>query len=274
MRIFGIDVSEWQGNFDFEAARAEGVRFAVIRGAYHTYIDSKFEQNYSRARRQGLDIGAYQYSKAVNAQQAAEEAEFLCERVLKGKRFELPIYIDIEDEVQRALGREEVTEIIKTWCDYMQNKNYFAGVYSSLSFFETHTNDEELRAYTHWVAQWERECTYTPRGVLGMWQFGGSVNEIRSTQVAGVTCDQDYMLMDFPEIIKRTGKNGYTAEEECRGEHGDRPGLVTYTVKRGDTLTEIADRFGTTVSRIIDDNKKEYPEITADYIRAGWHLKV
>lgn len=33
MRIFGIDVSEWQGNFDFEAARAEGVRFAVIRGA-------------------------------------------------------------------------------------------------------------------------------------------------------------------------------------------------------------------------------------------------
>ena len=91
MRIFGIDVSEWQGNFDFEAARAEGVRFAVIRGAYHTYIDSKFEQNYSRARRQGLDVGVYQYTKAVNAQQAAEEAEFLCERVLKGKRFELPI---------------------------------------------------------------------------------------------------------------------------------------------------------------------------------------
>ena len=43
-----------------------------------------------------------------------------------------------------------------------------------------------------------------------MWQFGGETNPIRSNKVAGVVCDQDYMLIDYSYVIKNKGFNGYT----------------------------------------------------------------
>ena len=41
--------------------------------------------------------------------------------------------------------------------------------------------------------------------------YGGETNMICSNKVAGQTCDQDYMLVDYPTLIKRDGKNGFTA---------------------------------------------------------------
>ena len=45
MKEFGIDISRWQGDFDFQKAVAEGVKFAVIKGGGGDdglYVDSKF----------------------------------------------------------------------------------------------------------------------------------------------------------------------------------------------------------------------------------------
>ena len=39
---FGIDVPKWQGNFDFAKAKSEGLKFAILRGAYSTSKDVKF----------------------------------------------------------------------------------------------------------------------------------------------------------------------------------------------------------------------------------------
>ena len=49
-----------------------------------------------------------------------------------------------------------------------------------------------------------------------MWQFGGETNAIRTNKVAGVVCDQNYMLVDYPSKIKAAGLNGFkkTATEE------------------------------------------------------------
>ena len=49
MQQFGIDISKWQGNFDFNSAVNEGVTFAIIKGGGGDdglYTDSKFKRNY------------------------------------------------------------------------------------------------------------------------------------------------------------------------------------------------------------------------------------
>lgn len=210
---FGIDVSKHQGNFDFNAAKKEGVEFVILRGAMSKSKDIKFEDNYKAAKSLALPVGVYQYSKATTVEEAKSEAEFLYNEVLKGKQFELPVYFDIEDNVHKKLGKQLLTNIVKTWCDYLESKGYFVGVYSYKAFFDENLYDDELQRYSHWVAQWNNELTYSGLSV-GMWQFGGETNKIRSNKVAGVVCDQNYMFVDFPEIIKKGGFNGFEKAAE------------------------------------------------------------
>ncbi len=208
MPDFGIDVSKWQGDFNFRLAKTEGVKFVILRGAYAATKDVKFDSYYTSCKALGLPVGVYQYSMATTTTAARKEAEFLYNNVLKGRKFELPIYIDVEDKVQLALGKTALTNIVKTWCEYLEKKDYFVGIYASKWTFQGELDDGALSGYAHWIAQWARQCTYT--GDFGMWQFGGETNPIRTTQVSGQTVDQNYMYTDYPSIIKKAGLNGYS----------------------------------------------------------------
>ena len=211
MKQFGIDVSAWQDDFNFQKAINEGVKFAVIRGGGGDdgyYTDSKFLRNYSECKKLKLPVGVYWFSRALTTAQAKAEAEYFYNNVLKGRQFELPVYIDVENKRQLAVGKRLLTDIIKTWCNTLSAKGYYVGIYSSLSTFNDCMYDDELTSYAHWVAQWAKSCRYT-QSCMGMWQFGGETNPIRSNKVAGKVCDQDYMTVDYPTLIKNAGKNGY-----------------------------------------------------------------
>ena len=211
MTKFGIDVSKWQGNFNFSKAISEGVEFAILRGAYSTSKDVKFEQYYNTCKKLNLPVGVYQYSMAKTVADAKKEAEFLYNNVLKGKKFEYPIYIDIEDKVQLALSKTLLTDIAVAWCEYLSKKGYFVGIYAGKYTFSGNLDDSRLKAYTHWVPMWGKTCTYEDKSVLGMWQFGGETNVIRKNTIAGVVCDQNYAYVDFPAVIRAKGLNGYTS---------------------------------------------------------------
>ena len=304
-KLFGIDVSFWQGNFDFKKAKAEGVKFVILRGAYARSKDTKFESYYKACKALNLPVGVYHYSMAKSVSEARTEANFLINNVLKGKQFEYPIYMDVEDKVQRALGKDLLTDIVITFCDTLEKAGYYVGIYSSASFFRTYMHESKLERFDKWIAQWTKSCTY--KGEYGMWQFGGETNKIRTNKVAGVTCDQDYALKDYPTIIKGLGVNGYNkntnvkpttkpitkpttkpsktvkelAQEVIDGKWGngeDRKTKLTkagydyksvqakvnkllktkkeviYTVKKGDTLTYIANKFGTSVDALVKKN--------------------
>lgn len=214
MKRFGIDVSKWQGNFNFDKAKDEGVEFAILRGAYAKTKDVKFEQYYQDCKTLDIPVGVYQYSMARSVAEAQQEAEFLYTYVLKGKKFEYPIYIDIEDKTQLALSREALTDIAVAWCEYLEAKKYFVGIYAGKYTFRDQMNDARLKGYSHWVPIWGKECTYEDKSVLGMWQFGGETNVLRSNRVAGVVCDQNFAYVDFPAAIKAGGLNGYTKAAE------------------------------------------------------------
>lgn len=209
---FGIDISKWQGNFDMARAKSEGVKFVIIKGGGSDnglYKDARFEENYEKAKRQSLQTGCYWFSRATSVDGAKEEAEFFYKHILKGKQFELPVYIDIEHKDTFAKGKRVTTDIIKTWCSYLWSLGYFAGVYSSTYWFADSMHDEELQNYAHWVAQWSENPTYKYPAVMGMWQFGGETNKRRPNKVAGVVCDQNYLYTDYYPVIKRMNLNGF-----------------------------------------------------------------
>ncbi len=202
MKEYGIDVSKWQGNFDFKKAASEGVKYAIVKGGggdCGLYVDPKFSQNYTNAKAAGLPVGTYWFSKALTVEDALREADYFYNNCLKGKKFDLPVYMDVEVEAQLNLGQRLLTDIVKAWCERIKAKGYCVGIYSSLAFFNNLMYDNELQDYTHWVACWGNSCNYKYKNTYGMWQYGLG-------RVAGVDCDVDYMLMDLKALVKNGGK--------------------------------------------------------------------
>lgn len=199
-KTYGIDISKWQKGMDLAKAKNEGVKFVIIRGMYGNEKDTSFDTHYKNAKAAGLKVGAYQYTRAVNAAQAREEAKLFISKCLKGKQFEYPIYIDVEDNTLQKLSKNQVDAIITAWCDEMEKAGYFAGFYCNDNWFKNEMNGAELmKKYTYWNANWNTITTKYP-----MQQFSGGTKK-----VAGMNCDQDYCYIDFPLIIVNGGFNGY-----------------------------------------------------------------
>lgn len=213
MKKFGIDVSRWQGDFDFNKAKEEGVTFVIIKcgGADGgLYKDPMFEKNYKNAAAAGLEIGTYFFGNASNVSEAIEEAKFT-DTLLKNKKFSYPVFYDVESEKMGALKKESLTKVVKTFCNYMESTGYWCGFYTNYDWYLSHLNGPELaERYSFWFAFWGNEMIDIPN--VQMWQFGASVNVIRSNIVAGVICDQNYCFVDYPKLIKEKGKNGYKAK--------------------------------------------------------------
>lgn len=211
---FGIDVSHWQGDFNFARAKSnEGVEFAILKaggGDAGLYKDSKFEANYEKCEDCGLPKGAYFYGNAKSVAEAKKEAEYFIS-ILSGKKYEYPVFYDVEGRMITDNDRATLTEIVKAFCSTMEAAGYWVGIYSSESFFNSEMNDGELTRYSHWVARWGKSKPAPFSGAeTQMWQFGGETNLIRSNKINGQTCDQDYCYVDYPAKIKAAGLNGYS----------------------------------------------------------------
>lgn len=211
MQWFGIDVSRWQGDFNFKQAMAEGVQFAILKaggGDDGLYKDSQFENNYKKCKTLGLPIGAYFFGAATSVERAKEEADYFLS-LLKGKKFEMPVYYDVEGNMLN-LNTNLLTDICLTFMDRVESAGWFTGIYGNPYSFNTKIDDERIMHFCHWVAYWATSLPKLNSGMsVGIWQFGGETNKIRTNKVAGVTCDQNYCYVDYPSAIKDLGLNGY-----------------------------------------------------------------
>lgn len=215
-KIFGVDISSYQKGINLSQAKNEGVRFAILRAGFTGWgtgvskqKDSQFETFYSQCKSLGIPVGAYWYSCANTYDKGRAEAEYMYNYCLKGKQFEYPIYIDVEDtHHQSPAGKGAITEAIKGFCEYLEAKGYYVGIYANSNWFRNYIDANATARYDKWVANWGGAKPSTP--TAGLWQFGGDTNKIRSNKVAGYTVDQNYAYYDFPTIMKNKGLNGYS----------------------------------------------------------------
>lgn len=210
--IHGIDVSQWQGDIDFKKIKADGIDFVIIRagiGRYSYQKDPYFEANYKNAKAAGLKVGAYWYSYAMNANEARLEA-VACTECIKDKQFEYPIFFDLEEPKQFALGRNVCDSLVTTFCTALEEAGYFAGLYISRSPLQNYISSAVANKYALWVAEYGGKLNW--EGNYGLWQNSSTwkVNGI----VGNV--DHDYSYIDYPAIIKRLGLNGYNKAEPTK----------------------------------------------------------
>ncbi len=219
-KVFGIDISVYQKGMSLSRAKNEGVEFAILRAGYTGYgngvskaKDTEFETHYKNAKNNGLGVGAYWFSRATTYENGKAEAKYMYENCLKGKQFEYPIYIDVEDTYyQSKAGKTAITNGIKGFCEYLEGKGYYVGVYANSSWFKNYIDASIPSKYDCWVANWGTTNPSTPSH--GLWQFGGETNKIRTNKIAGMVCDQNYAYKDYASIMKNSGLNGFTATKE------------------------------------------------------------
>jgi len=211
---FGIDVSHWQGDFDFaKAVKNDKVEFAILKiggSDAGRYKDRKFDANYKKCKDINLPVGAYYFGHDMTVEAAKESAQHFIS-LLKNKQFEYPVYYDVEGDMITKLDKATLTDIVIAFCDEVEKAGYYIGVYSSASFFNSEMDDKRLSRFCHWAAAWSAKPSLTSGNPIQMWQFGGSRNCIRSTKINGQTVDQNFCYVDYPTIIKKVGLNGYKA---------------------------------------------------------------
>lgn len=238
-KIFGIDISKYQKGMNLTTAKNEGVRFAILRAGYTGYgngvskaKDTEFETFYKNAKNNGLGVGAYWFSRATTYENGKAEAKYMYENCLKGKQFEYPIYIDVEDTYyQSKASKTAVTNAIKGFCEYLEEKGCYVGIYANVDWFKNRIDTGSLNNYDKWVASWSKTKPSYPEG--GMWQFGGETNKIRSNKIAGYVCDQNYAYKDYPSIMKKCGLNGFTAtKEESKANTSTKPKKSVETIAK------------------------------------------
>lgn len=201
--IKGIDVSEYQKNINWEKVKAAGIDFVIIRAGIATRKDSLFESHYTGASAAGLHVGAYWFSKAINVAQAEQEAQQFLDTI-SGKVFHYPIYLDFEYQAALNTGKSNCSAMVRAFCNVLESKNYWAGLYISRSHLGTHIEDDIKSRYSLWIADWTGSLKYT--GQVGIWQSSetGRVNGISGN------VDTDVSYVDYPEVVPAAGKNGFT----------------------------------------------------------------
>ena len=120
MAIKGVDVSEMNGSVDFQALKAAGIQFVLIRCGYGSDYpfqdDACFAENVRKADTAGMPWGAYLYSYAKNADMAKSEAAHTL-RVLNGRKPAYGVWYDVEDSQQAGC---DLAVICDTYCRAME----------------------------------------------------------------------------------------------------------------------------------------------------------
>ena len=197
-----IDVSCWNSGVDYDAVKASGIDSVIIRAGYGREVDQKdsqFENHYAGARAAGMNIGVYWYSYADSVQDAITEAE-VCLECIKGKSFNLPIYFDMEENWQTALGRATLTTMAEAFCQTIEEAGYRAGVYSNVNWFTNFLDYNRLAAeYSIWLAQWgSSSYAYD----CDIWQYADDGS------VPGIDGNVDINRVINEDIINDSGGGG------------------------------------------------------------------
>ena len=189
---FGIDVSAYQGDIDWDAVRSDGVEFAILRIGVRGYgeegnikLDEKFFDNYEKAHKAGLDVGVYFFSQAISPEEAQEEAKFVLEQ-LDGRKLEYPVVFDWEpatvtdpEDVPRTEDVMPGTLTLSaiSFCETIRDAGYDSMIYLGKKLAYLKYDLRQLGDYPVWLALYSTDLTYICD--FDMWQYGyGEVDGI------------------------------------------------------------------------------------------------
>lgn len=196
------DVSRWQGRIDWDtlyhSGRIDGVMLRVLGSKNgKPYSDPQFERNYAACARLGLPVGGYYYTCAVTQRQMEEELAAL-KTALRGKTFQLPLAIDVEDPRLRSLAPAKLSALVAQAAGRIEAWNLYAMVYTYTNFADTALAAQPLAPYDLWLADYRGK---RPARRHGMWQY---TSQGKLPGISGPV-DLSHAYQDYPAVLKAAG---------------------------------------------------------------------
>lgn len=286
-----IDVSVHQGEIDWKKVKASGVRGAVIRAGYGKgNIDQKFTANIEGAINAEIEfIGVYWFSYAYTSEMALNEAIYCNETIEKFKDvLNLGVFYDWEyDSMNYArkngafLTRDKITEMNVIFCEEITKLGYTAGYYLNYDYSRNYIDTAKLQDFRKWFAWynptleekncflWQTSSNGRVEGIAGAVDVNELIGETSQNSSSSATPkpEKKNNTEIAKEVIEGKWGNGYSRKNRLTKAGYDYEAVQAivnqmlntaiseiYIVKAGDTLSEIAERYGTTVSALAAKN--------------------
>lgn len=226
-KSFGIDVSAHQGRINWAAVKAAGVDFAMIRCGFRGYgtgaicEDAYFKTNVAGATANGIKVGIYFYSAAINEDEAVQEAVWVISKI-KTYRITYPVVYDFEDYQRHRCANvdgAQATRNAHTFLNLVRQAGYDPMMYANKSDLTSRISRSAFSGYKMWLAHYTSQTDYS--GSYNMWQYTskGAVSGINGyvdMNIAyfsyGTTAAPKH-THDFNEVVKNSEKPATCTQE-------------------------------------------------------------
>ena len=256
----GIDISEFQGEIDFEEVRRSGIEAVYIRVGAGEYTDEYFAENYERAKAAGLKIGFYHYVTARSVEEGRRQARFFAS-LAAGREPDMRLAMDFE--YFGSLSVSQINAISEAYLDELTAlTKREAVIYSDLSNARNIFSRALAEKYPLWAAQYGAD----EPSANGKWREWVGFQYTDEGRVGGIYGNVDRNI--FTEGIFLS--DSWRIDGEKQTSVRARTRTLTVYVRAGDTLWAIAREYGTTVEAIARENRIVDP----NRIFAGERLRI
>lgn len=256
----GIDISEFQGEIDFEEVRRSGIEAVYIRVGAGEYTDEYFAENYERAKAAGLKIGFYHYVTARSVEEGRRQARFFAS-LAAGREPDMRLAMDFE--YFGSLSVSQINAISEAYLDELTAlTRREAVIYSDLSNARNIFSRALAEKYPLWAAQYGAD----EPSANGKWREWVGFQYTDEGRVGGIYGNVDRNIFTEGIFLSDSGR----IDGEKRTTVRARTRTLTVYVRAGDTLWAIAREYGTTVEAIARENRIADP----NRIFAGERLRI
>lgn len=256
----GIDISEFQGEIDFEEVRRSGIEAVYIRVGSGEYTDEYFAENYERAKAAGLKIGFYHYVTARSVDEGRRQARFFAS-LAAGREPDMRLAMDFE--YFGSLSVSQINAISEAYLDELTAlTRREAVIYSDLSNARNIFSRALAEKYPLWAAQYGAD----EPSANGKWREWVGFQYTDEGRVGGIYGNVDRNIFTEGIFLSDSGR----IDGEKRTTVRARTRTLTVYVRAGDTLWAIAREYGTTVEAIARENRIADP----NRIFAGERLRI
>ncbi len=259
-QYLGIDISEFQGEIDFEEVRRSGIEAVYIRVGAGEYTDEYFAENYERAKAAGLKIGFYHYVTARSVDEGRRQARFFAS-LAAGREPDMRLAMDFE--YFGSLSVSQINAISEAYLDELTAlTRREAVIYSDLSNARNIFSRALAEKYPLWAAQYGAD----EPSANGKWREWVGFQYTDEGRVGGIYGNVDRNIFTEGIFLSDSGR----IDGEKRTTVRARTRTLTVYVRAGDTLWAIAREYGTTVEAIARENRIVDP----NRIFAGERLRI
>ena len=171
--VYGVDVSYYQGTINWTKVAA-AKDFAIARVSDGSYLDTKFDQNWSGMKAAGIIRGAYQFFEP--GEDPTTQANIMISKMVGFGPGDLPPMLDME--VTGGQSPATITAKIHTWANKIKAATGRTPlIYTGKYFWEPKVNSSDFAAYPLVIAAYVKpNCPNTPSPWTkwAMWQYSSS----------------------------------------------------------------------------------------------------